>query len=269
MRHIEVKGDYVKVNGLELYYEVHGEGQPLILLHGGLGMTGMFHELILQLGQRQVIAVDLQAHGRTTDIERPLRYEHMGDDIAALIRHLGLGQADLLGYSLGAGVALRCAIQHQDLVHRLVLLSTPFKRQGWYPEVLAGMSEMREEAAEAMKQGFIYPLYAQIAPRPQDWPRLIGKIGDLLRQEYEWSAEVAALPMPVLLVFGDADSVPTSHIAEFYSLLGGSKGDAGWDHSNMPRNRLAILPATSHYNVLTSPLLVPAVRAFLESPTLK
>lgn len=261
---MSTNGSYAKVNGLELYYEVHGKGQPLILLHGGLGMTGMFHELIPQLGERQIIAVDLQAHGRTADTERPLRYEHMGDDIAGLIAHLGLGQADLLGYSLGAGTALRCAIQHPELVRRLLVLSTPFKRQGWYPEVLAGMDQMREEAAEAMKQGFIYSLYTQIAPRPQDWPKLIGKIGDLLRHEYDWSGEVAALPMPVLLVFGDADSVPTSHIAEFYSLLGGSRGDAGWDHSKMPTNRLAILPATSHYNVLASPLLAPAVRGFIE-----
>lgn len=260
------KGDYAKVNGLELYYQIHGTGEPLVLLHGGLGSTEMFGPILPQLAQgRQVIAVDLQAHGRTADIDRPIRYEFMADDIAALIRHLGLEQADLMGYSLGAGTALQTAIQHPQLVRRLVVISTPFKRQGWYPEVLAGMNAMGPEAAEAMKPSPIYRVYAQIAPQVEDWPRLVSKVAEMLRQEYDWSAEVAALPMPVLLVFADADSMPPSHAAEFYGLLGGGKQDAGWDHANMPQNWLAILPGTSHYSLLASPLLTPIVAAFLRT----
>ena len=122
---------YALVNGLNLYYEIHGTGQPLVLLHGGLGSTGMFGELVSLLAQtRQVIAVDLQAHGRTADIDRPMRYELMGDDIAALITHLGVAKADVMGYSLGGGVALRTAIQHPALVNKLVIVSTPFSHSG-------------------------------------------------------------------------------------------------------------------------------------------
>ena len=120
---------YAPVNGLNLYYEIHGEGEPLVLLHGGLGSTEMFGEILpLLANKRRVIVVDLQAHGRTADIDRPLSYEAMAGDIAALMKHLGIGKAALMGYSLGAGVALRAAIQHPELVAKLVVVSTVFKR---------------------------------------------------------------------------------------------------------------------------------------------
>lgn len=259
---------YALVNGLNLYYEIHGEGAPLILLHGGLGMAGgMFGEVQAELAQnRQVIAVDLQAHGRTADIDRPIRYELMAGDIAALITHLGFAQADLIGYSLGAGVALRTAIQHPTLVRKLVVVSTPFKRAGWHPEVRAGMDQLNAAAAEFMKESPIYQGYVSVAPHPENFPVLVDKMGDLLRQEYDWSDEVAVLKLPVLLVFGDADSVPPRHIAQFFELLGGGQADAGWDGSNMPRSRLAILPATTHYNIFSSLALVPIVVPFLDAP---
>jgi pimeloyl-ACP methyl ester carboxylesterase len=259
-----VKGSYAKVNGLELYYEIHGNGEPLILLHGGLGSTGMFAELIPSLAGRQVIAVDLQGHGRTADIDRPIRYEHMADDIAALIEYLGLKQADLMGYSLGAGTVLRTTIQHPRLVRKLVVVSTPSKRQGWFPEVLASMNQLGPQAAEMMEPSPIYQLYARIAPRPQDFPKLLGKMGDMLRQDYDWSEKVAAIKAPTLLVFGDADSIPITHMAEFFGLLGGGQKDAGWDGSGMPKSRLAILPGTTHYNVFASPLLASVVVPFLQ-----
>jgi pimeloyl-ACP methyl ester carboxylesterase len=147
-------GSYANVNGLRMYYEIHGTGKPLILIHGGVGATEMFNEVLLPLlsKNRQVIAVDLQAHGRTADIDRPLSYEMMGDDIAALIKHLKLEKADVMGYSLGGGVALRTAIQHPELVRKLVLVSTAYKRNGWYPEVLAAMAQSGPESAERMKQ---------------------------------------------------------------------------------------------------------------------
>ncbi len=259
-------GNYAAINGLNLYYEIHGEGEPLILLHGGLGAIDMFTEILPRLGQgHQVIGVDLQAHGRTADTERPLRLEYMADDIAALMKHLNMEYADVMGYSLGGGVALRTAIQHPDLVRKLVVVSFPFKRSGSYPDVLLSMDKMGAEAAEMMKPSPIYKLYSQIAPRPEDWPRLLAKMGDLLRQEYDWSEEVAQLTMPVLLVFGDADSVPASHMAEFYRLLGGSQKDAGWNHAHMPKSQLAVLPGTSHYSCFSNPLLTEIATGFLNS----
>lgn len=136
--HKIANGGYASVNGLHLYYEIHGAGEPLILLHGGLGAIEMFGDVLPSLAQtRQVVAVDLQAHGRTADIDRPLSFELMAGDIAALIKHLGFAAADVMGYSLGGGVALRIAIEHPEAVKKLVLVSTPFKREGWYPEILA------------------------------------------------------------------------------------------------------------------------------------
>jgi len=263
----DANGSYAFVNGLNLYYEIHGAGEPLILLHGGVGAIQMFGEVLPSLARnRQVVAVDLQAHGRTADIDRELRFELMAGDIAALIKHLGIEEADVMGYSLGGGVALRTAIQHPEVVRKLVLVSTPFKRDGWYPEILAGMGQMGPQVAEPMKQTPMYQLYASIAPKPEDWPVLLTKLGDLLRQDYDWSNEVAAIKAPTLIVVGDADSVRTAHAVEFFELLGGGKVDAGWDGSGMSNARLAILPATTHYNIYSSPQLSAVVAPFLDAP---
>src|SRR5215207_7052901 len=204
------KGNYAEVNGLEMFYEIHGTGEPLILLHGGVGAIEMFGEVLPLLAEgRQVIAADLQAHGRTADIDRPLSLESMADDIVALIKHLGFEKADVMGYSLGGGVALRTAIQHLEVVKKLVVVSTPFRRDGWYPEVLAGMGQMGPEAAEPIKQTPMYQLYASVAPKPDDWPVLLTQLGQLLGQDYDWSEEVAAIEVPTMIVVGDADSVRT------------------------------------------------------------
>jgi pimeloyl-ACP methyl ester carboxylesterase len=259
-----VQSGYAPVNGLRLYYEIHGAGEPLILLHGGFGFTGMFGELLPQLaGFRQVIAVDLQGHGRTADIDRPLSLEAMGDDVAGLIEHLGLQQADIMGFSMGAGAALRAAIQHPDVVGKLVLVSIPFKRSGWFPEVRAGMEQVGAAAAPYMMQSPMYQGYVSIAPRPDDFPTLLEKMGQMVRRDYDWSAEVVALTMPVMLVFADADGVPPAHAAEFFALLGGGKQDPGWDRANMPNARLAIIPGATHYDVVDSPLLAQVVTPFL------
>lgn len=258
---------YADVNGLHLYYEPHGSGHPLVLLHGGMGSVEMFGQILPALAERrQVIAVDLQGHGRTGDVDRPLRFESMADDIAALIRHLGLPEADVLGYSLGGAVALRTAIQHPRLVRRLVLVSIPCKREGWYPEVLAGFDQLGEQLAEQMRSTPAYELYARVAPRLQDWPVLWARSGELLRRDYDWSAEVAALTAPTMLVFADADSVRTAHMVEFFGLLGGGHRDADWDGSDRPTARLAVLPGLTHYDIVTSPALAAAVIPFLTKP---
>jgi pimeloyl-ACP methyl ester carboxylesterase len=268
MTNTATRTGYAPTNGLELYYEIHGTGQPLILLHGGFGSTGMFETLLPALAaDRRVIAVDLQGHGRTADIERPLRIEHMADDIAALIAYLGLATATVMGYSLGGAVALQTAIRHPELVDRLVVVSIPYKRDGWYAESLAGMDQMGAATAEPMKQTPMYEAYARVAPRPDDWATMWAKMGDLLRQEYDWSAGVAGLAMPTLLVFGDADSVSPAHAAAFFGLLGGGRRDGGWDRSGVTPHRLALLPGATHYDIFASPALVSTVASFLAEPT--
>ncbi|PTL82237.1 alpha/beta fold hydrolase [Vitiosangium sp. GDMCC 1.1324] len=267
MTNARAQTGYADVNGVHLYYEIHGTGKPLILLHGGLGFTSMFGPLLPQLAEkRKVIAVDLQAHGRTADIDRPIRCELMGDDIVALIKHLGFQKADVMGYSLGGGVALRTAIQHPEVVDRLVLVSVPYSRNGWYPEIRQSMSQMGASAFEFMKATPMYQGYAAVAPKPGNFPALLDKMGELLRQEYDWSREVAALKIPVLLVYADADSVIPLHAVEFFQLLGGGQRDAGWDGSGMSSARLAILPGLTHYNVFMSPLLAQMVTPFLDAP---
>ena len=263
----ETRGNYAEVNDVRMYYEVHGSGRPLVLLHGGLGAIEMFGEVLPLLAEgRRVVAVDLQAHGRTADVDRPLSYETMADDIGALIEHLGFERADVMGYSLGGGVALQTAIRHPEAVRKLVVVSTPFRRDGWYPEVLAGMGQMGSDAAEPMKATPMYALYSSVAPRSDDWPVLLNKLGALLRQDYDWSGDAAAMRTPTLIVVGDADSVRTSHAVEFFELLGGGKQDAGWDGSGMPDSRLAILPATTHHDIFSSPTLASTVAPFLDAP---
>ena len=261
----DTTGQYAQVNGINLYYEVHGSGAPLILLHGGVGAIQMFGPVLTQLAAgRKVIGVDLQAHGRTADIDRPMSLEAMADDIAALIEHLGLEQTDIMGYSLGGGVATQVVIRHPQRIRKAVLVSVPFKRDGWYPEVRAGMDQMGAAAAEPMKQTPMYQLYSAIAPRPEDWPVFLSKVGDVVRTDYDWSANVAQISTPTMIVIGDADSIPPSHAAEFFGLLGGGQRDGSWDNSGMSRARLAILPGTTHFTIFVSTLLVPTVTPFLD-----
>ena len=261
------KGDYAAVNGLNLYYEIHGSGQPLVLLHGGFGLTGMFGEVLPQLAAtRQVIAVDLQGHGRTADVDRPLRIELMSDDIAALIAHLGLGQADIMGYSMGGAVALRTAIQHPEVVRKLVVVSTPHKRSAWYPDMVAAMEQMSAATAPFLFDSPMYHAYVAVAPDPDHFAVLCDKMGDMLRQDYDWSDEVAALKVPAMLVVGDADGLPPSQVAQFFELLGGGQRDGSWDRSGVTMHRLAILPDTTHYDIFFSPALAPTVTSFLDAP---
>jgi len=263
----DAPGSYASVNGLNMYYEIHGTGKPLVLLHGGLATIDvLFGQLLPPLAQtRQVIAVELQAHGHTADIERPLSFELMADDIAALIKHLGLEQADLFGFSLGGGVALQTAIRHPEVVRKLVVVSAPSKRDGWYPEVLVGMASMNAEAAEAMVGSPMHQAYVSVAPKPEDWSALVAKSGQLLRQDYDWSTAVASITAPTLIVVGDADSVRPAHAVELFGLLGGGKVDGAM--GGLPHSQLAMLPGTTHFSILArTDLLLPIITPFLEAP---
>jgi pimeloyl-ACP methyl ester carboxylesterase len=260
-------GNYADVNGIKLYYETLGTGYPLILLHGGLGASSMFGPNLPELAKgRQVIAVDLQGHGRTADIDRPLKPQLMADDIAALIKHLRLNRADVMGYSLGGGVATFVAIRHPELVRKLVIVSANFKRSAIYPEMLAQQEQVRPEAAEFMKQTPMYQLYASIAPRPEDFPRLLGKIGEMMKGDFDYSKEIAEIKAPTMIVAGDCEMFPPSHAAEFFGLLGGGKRDGGWDGSGRPSSRLAILPGMTHYAMGSAPALAATVIPFLDEP---
>ncbi len=252
---------YAPVNGLRLYYEIHGTGEPLILLHGGVGGIHMFGGNVAALAaSRRVIAVELQGHGRTVDIDRPLRYEAMADDVAGLAQHLGLERTDVLGYSLGAGVALQMAFRHPQAVRRLVAVSIPVRHAGWYPEVLASFAQMGPETAIHMSHSPLARLYPGVR-----WPDLFGKLGALQRQDYDWSADAAAMRVPTMLVFADADAVSTAHVAEFYGLLGGGRRDAGLDGSARPTARLAIVPGRTHYDICAAPELAALVAGFLDA----
>jgi len=236
-------GHYATVNGIKLYYETHGTGKPLILLHGGLGAIEMFGPNLPTLAKgRQVIAVDLQGHGRTADIDRPLSVALMADDIAALIKHLNLESADVMGYSLGGGVALQTAIRHPEVVRKLVVVSTPFRRDAFYPDILAQQGQVGAAAAEAMKQT---PMY----------------------QDFDFSKEIAGITATTLIVAGDADIFPPAHAVELFGLLGGGKRDGGWDGSGRPKSRLAILPGLTHYTLFSAPALAVTVIPFLDEAT--
>ena len=259
------EGHYADVNGIKLYYEIHGTGRPLILLHGGLGAIEMFGPNLTMLAKRhQVVGVDLQAHGRTADIDRPIRTELMAEDIAALIKHMKLERPDVVGYSLGGGVAFFVALRHPELVRKLVIVSTPIKRNAFYPDILVQQGQVTPAAAEAMKQTPMYQLYASLAPRPEDWPRLLGKIGDAMKEDFDLSGEVGKIEAPTMVVAGDADIFPPAHAVEVFGLLGGGKQDGGWDGSGRPRSRLAILPGVTHYSMGTEPALAAPVLPFLE-----
>jgi pimeloyl-ACP methyl ester carboxylesterase len=254
-----------RVNEIELAYQVFGEGDPLVLLHGGFGSVEMFGPNVgLLAAGRKVVGVDLQSHGRSPAADRPMRFQTMADDVAQLVRLLGFDRAAIMGFSLGGAVALRTAIQHPDVVERLVLVSTVFRRGGWFPEMTAGMDAMGPETAGHLLQSPMYEAYSRVAPRVEDWPVLVEQVSEAMKVEYDWSAEIPELSMPVMVVVGDADGMPPSHAVELFGLLGGGRRDAGWDRSGMTPHRLAILPGVTHYDINLVPALSAAVVPFLD-----
>ena len=263
-RLVPLKKGHVTANGVNYYYEIHGKGEPLLLLHGGLGSIDMFEPDLPALARsRQVIAVDLYGHGRTALTDRPVSPVDMGDDMAVVLKELGITQSDVMGYSLGGGVALRLAVQHPDVVRRLVLVSTPYAQSGFYPEMLPQQAAVSAAMFDQMKETPMYLSYKAIAPRPEDFPRLLDKMGAYMKQSYDWTDDVKKLRMPVMLIYGDADMITLDHAVSFYHLLGGGLKDAGWQRENMSKNRLAILPNVTHYEMAMSPALVSTALPFL------
>ena len=261
-------GQYAEVNGLSMYFETLGSGRPLILLHGGLGSGEMFGPVLPVLAEHhQVITPDLQGHGRTADIDRPIDIRLMADDIAALIDHLGLEQPDMVGYSLGGGVALLTAVKYPAKVRRLVSMSANIRRDAIPPEMLAQQEQVNAAAAEFMKDTPMYRLYQQVAPRPEDFPRLLDKMGESMAQDFDFSEEVRGLQVPTLIVAADADMAPPSHYVEIFKLLDGGLRDGGWMGEGRPKggHALAILPGLTHYNLASSPLFAAVTLAFLEA----
>jgi pimeloyl-ACP methyl ester carboxylesterase len=256
---------YADVNGVSMYYEEQGEGDLLVLLHGGVAGGEIFTDVAPAFAaRRRVIVPDLQGHGRTAHIDRPLRAEDLADDVAALIDHLGIDRADVLGYSLGGEVTWRLAIQHPDKIRRIVVISTPCRRNGSFPEVVAAFDAMSAEMAPMMEPSPAYRHYAAHAPRPEDWAAHIGRTADMLKVDFDWTDEVARIEAPTMLVFADSDSVMPDHVAELFRLRGGGLRDAGWDGSARPVARLAVLPGRTHYDIVDAPGLVPAIEPFLD-----
>lgn len=260
-------GQYADVNGINLYYETYGTGSPLILLHGGLGSGEMFGPILPTLAARhQVIAVDLQGHGRTADIDRPLDVRFMADDVAALIEHLGLRQPDVVGYSLGGAVAFQVGFRHPERVGRLVAASAGIRRDATYPEILSQQAQVGAAAADFMKETPMYELYHRVAPRPEDFPRLLDKIGAAMAEDFDFTEEVRGLRMPTLVIAADADMAPPSHYVEIFNLLDGGLRDGGWTGEGRPKggHALAILPGRTHYDLFLSPVFAAVTLDFLD-----
>lgn len=267
-RQSDITTGYAPVNGLEMYYEVHGSktgsGQPLVLLHGSfMSIDTNWGQLLPALAEhRQVIAIEQQGHGRTADIDRPLTYAQMADDVAALLASLEIERADILGYSMGGYIALEFAIRHSERVRKLVVVSAAFNGEGSYPEVATGIAAITPELFAGSP---IESDYARLAPNPDNWPRLIGKIQQLNAAWQGWAPEViAGIALPTLIVIGDSDGVRPEHAAEMFRRLGG--GVFG-DFAGLPDSQLAVLPGTTHVGVMMrTDLLLAIIPPFLDAP---
>jgi pimeloyl-ACP methyl ester carboxylesterase len=268
MTKTDMKEGYVSVNGLDMYYETHGTGQPLVMLHGAFSAIGTsFGELIPELAKtRQVIAFELQAHGHTADIDRPLSLEGMAGDVAAAIKQLGMEQADIFGYSMGAGVALYTVIRHPEVVRKLILASITYTMSGFHPGLMEGMESMKPEMMHGSPW---HEEYLRIAPQPEDFAKLFVKKTQMDQQTRDLSDEaIRGIKSPTLLVVGDSDLVRPEHIVEMFRLLGG--GVFGDMPAGLPNSQLAILPGTSHVSLVSrTELLIPIINAFLDKPMSK
>jgi pimeloyl-ACP methyl ester carboxylesterase len=256
---------YASVNGLEMYYEIHGAGRPLVLLHGAMCTIETDFATVLPIfaSSRKVIAIEQQAHGRTADIDRPLSYEQMAEDTASLLRQLEIQHADFFGHSLGGGIALQIALRHPELVRKWVWAGAPsYSVDGFYPELRDNFDQLTPEMLAGTPWA---QAYARTAPKPEAWPTLVGKVRDMDMKETGWPAEaVRSIAAPALLVLGDSDIIRPEHTVEMFRLLGG--GVAG-DLVGLPKSQLAVLPGTTHIAVVErSDWLVSMISGFLDAP---
>jgi pimeloyl-ACP methyl ester carboxylesterase len=255
---------YAPVNGLEMYYEIHGSGEPLVLLHSAFYTIELWGPFLASLAEtHQVIAVEFQGHGHTADIDRPFSYEHLADDVAALMEHLGIAQADIVGHSIGADTALQVAIRHPERVRKLVPISGKYRYDGEYPELLAGIQMMTPDVFAGTPY---VDAYRSTAPNPEDFPVLVEKLKAFFGQEYAWPEDdIRSIAAPTLLMIGDSDTVRPEHEMELFRLLGG--GVAG-DVFGLPTSQLAILPGTTHGTIVVERTdeLVAMIEAFLTAP---
>lgn len=265
MAETQAQQGYLSVKGLNMYYEVHGSGQPIVLLHGAFSAIGTsFEKLIPSLAEeRQVIAFELQGHGRTADIDRPLSVEVMADDTAEAIKAFGLEAADVLGYSMGGSVALHTAIRHPEVVRKLVLMSVTYTLSGVHSGIMDGLGEMKPEMMHGSPW---HDEYMRIAPHPENFATLFAKKNAMDRQLRDLPAEsIQSIKAPTLLIIGDSDIVRPEHAVEFFRLLGG--GVFGDMPPGLPDSQLAIVPGTSHVSIVDrAELLAPMINSFLDKP---
>ncbi len=254
---------YAPVNGLKMYYEVHGSGDPVVLLHGAfMTITNNWTGWIGELSKtRKVIAVEMQGHGRTADIPRDITYENLADDVAALLDYLKIPRADLIGYSMGGGVAMRCAIRHPDKVRKVVVISSMLRRDGAVQE---GQDALATLTADAFKGSPIETEYKRLSPNPDDFPKFVKRLLAMDSKGRDISDDqLKATTAPMFFIFGDSDGVRLEHVAEMFRMKGG--GIHG-DLRPLPASRLAILPATTHVTLMQRmPIIVPMVNDFLDA----
>ena len=259
-------GNRVEVNGMEMYYEVSGEGDPLIVLHGAYMNIPSMGGIIPALAERhRVYALEFQGHGRTTDIDRPITYENLGDDVAVFMDAVGLEKADVFGYSMGANAGLQLAIRHPEKVGRLIVASAAYDIEGLQPAFRAFIPQLTVEMMLAMP---FAEEYKQLAADPDGFPALVEKLIALEHEPLAWEADVKALETPVLVITGDADVATLEHSVAMFRLLGG--GDMGDMGQPLPASRLAVMPATSHTAVITqTDMLISFIEPFLAGETPK
>jgi pimeloyl-ACP methyl ester carboxylesterase len=261
-------GHRVNVNGMRMYYEVSGTGTPLVVLHGAYMNIPDMGAIIPKLARtHRVYALEFQGHGRTTDIDRPITYQHLADDVAAFMNAVGLQKADVFGYSMGAIAGLQLAIRHPAKVNKLVVASGAYDLEGWQPEFKAVIPQMTVEAISQMRFAKEYP---KLAANPKGFPELARKLIALEKEPMAWESEVKALKTPVLIIAGDADVATLEHNVRMFRLLGGGAMGDDMGSKPLPASRLAIMPATKHTAVITQPdLLLVFIEPFLKGVTPK
>jgi len=259
----EPKTGYAPINGINMYFEVHGGGEPVVLLHGAfMTITSNWAGWIGELARtRKVIAVEMQGHGRTADVARDITYENLADDVAALLDHLAIPRADLIGYSMGGAVAMQCAIRHPGRVRRAVIISSTFSSDGMLAEALAAI---RKLTADAFTDSPIEAEYKKLSPTPDDFPKFVQRIVATAAQGHDFGADkLAATTTPMFFIHGDADGVRLAHVAEMFRLKG---GEIHGDMKPRSASRLAILPDTTHVTLMQRmPVIVPLVNDFLDA----